>query len=115
VGQHRFLLVNDSEIQNISEGKHYNWSVDSGSTITSTSGIYSQWFVHKVAGSMYYYNGLWYYYDSSDKSIKASEIDGSNCQVIVSSSVTSGITGITGINGGVLKYTANGSTYTKNL
>ena len=52
---HRYLLRNDNEFNAMS---HYKWS---GAGTASVSTKYTNWFVHDVAGSMYYSNGLWYY------------------------------------------------------
>lgn len=114
-GFHRYLLRSDAEFLTISAGTHYSWKVDSGKPITCTSNKYSKWYVHDVAGSMYYYNGLWYYFDKATATIKAADINGNNMQTVISRSEVSGISGILGISNGVLRYSANGRSYSKTL
>ena len=64
---------------------------------------------------MYYYNGLWYYFDKPTATIKAADINGNNMQTVISRSEVSCISGILGISNGVLRYSANGRSYSKTL
>lgn len=115
VYSHRFLLRNDSEMLGFTgTNRHYDWSCTMYEGITSTSTMYTSWFVHDVAGTMYYYNGYWYYLDLSTNSIYKSTIYGGSKTVVVDGSSLSTIK-LTGITSGVLKYTVGGTAKTKTL
>ncbi len=110
---HRYLLRNDSEFKTLS---HYNWSsTGSAYGATSTSAKYENWFVHDIAGMMYYSNGLWYYYDKDSNSILSSKVNGTSTSVVVDGSNSDETLVIKGISSNVLTYTVNGITYTKSL
>ena len=99
--QHRFLLKNDNEFTQVSSNRHYSWIVYERYGTTSKSESYSNWFVHDVAGSMYYYNGMWYYSDDANNSIYKSDINGGNKSLVYQGS---SIIRIKGISSGVLTY-----------
>ena len=115
---HRFLIRNDQEFRTIYGTRpHYEWTVynDYGSSsVTSTSTKYVNWFVHDVAGTMYYYNGMWYYWDMSTNSIKCSTISGSGTKVIVDGSGKDQIK-LNGIKNGQMTYSIGNAQYTKSL
>lgn len=79
---HRFLLRNDAEMKAINPS-HYSFTCQNHTDYKSTSKRFETWFVHDVAGRMYYANGLWYYFDLKANSIVASDIQGNNKQTIV--------------------------------
>ena len=81
--------------------RHYSWIVYERYGTTSKSESYSNWFVHDVAGSMYYYNGMWYYSDDANNSIYKSDINGGNKSLVYQGS---SIIRIKGISSGVLTY-----------
>lgn len=113
---HRFLLRNDNEFETIKASRtHYNWYCSAKTGITSVSTRFTNWFVHDVAGCMYYYDGLWYYQDIESNSILCSDVNGNNKIVVVNGSDLTETVKLTGITSGVLKYTVNGKAYTKNL
>ena len=113
---HRFLMRNDDEFLTIKAARaHYDWYCSAKTGITSTSTSYSKWFVHDVAGCMYYYDGLWYYQDLESNSIVRSDVNGNQKSVVVDGSNTTNKIRLSGIASGVLKYTVNGSATTKNL
>ena len=76
--QHRFLLRNDDEFSTISSGEvHRNWYSYQIDNVSCSSQRFTNWYVHDVAGTMHYYNGMWYYRDVKTNSIKcAKEIVG---------------------------------------
>ena len=110
---HKYFIRNDNEFETNS-AKHYNWTVVNGSP-TSTSAIYTNWFVHNVASTMYYYKGLWYYKDISTNTIKASDITGTNTKIIVDGNVLQGTVEIVKVNNGELTYYCDGVEYRKNI
>lgn len=113
---HRFLMRNDEEFLTIKAARaHYSWYCSAKTGITSTSTRFSNWFVHDVAGCMYYYDGLWYYQDIASNSIVRSDVNGNHKSVVVDGSNTTDKIRLSGITSGVLKYTVNGSAATKNL
>ncbi len=113
---HRFLLRNDTEFETIKASRtHYNWYCSSKTGITSTSTRFTNWFVHDVAGCMYYYDGLWYYRDIDSNSIYCSDINGNSKTLVIDGNSKSETVKLNGITSGVLKYSVGGTTYTKSL
>lgn len=113
-GMHMYLLRNDDEFANKLSSKHYNWSAFSTKE-ASASEKYTDWFVHDVAGSMYYNNGLWYYYDNKTNSIMASTIEGKQSRVVVNGTALGNTVKLSGISDGVLNYYIGSEKYTKIL
>ena len=107
VNDHKYLLRNDSEFKSL---KHTSWKATS---VASKSTKYTNWFVHNAYGTMKYSDGLWYYYDKSSNSIKASDIKGVSTKVIVSN--CGGTAVIKSVKDNVVTYTVNGIVYTKNI
>ena len=60
-------------------------------------------------------SSLFKYFDKATATIKAADINGNNMQTVISRSEVSGISGILGISNGVLRYSANGRSYSKTL
>jgi len=114
---HRFLIRNDQEFSSIYASRnHYDWEVreDTALNNTSKSTKYTDWFVHDVYGTMYYNDGLWYYYDAATNSIVSSDILGNNRAVVVDGQGKDTIK-ITGMSGNVLTYTVSNATKTITL
>lgn len=107
---HRFLIRNDAEFKTIEADKaHYDWSV-ADVTVASTSTKYTEWYVHDVAGSMYYYDGMWYYWDMSTNSILCSDIEGKTTQIVYDGSNLGTIT-LNNISDGMLSYYIGSTLY----
>lgn len=100
---HRYLIRSDKEFQN--NLGHYNWKYIDDEQVCS-SDKFTSWFVHDVSGTMYYYNGLWYYINSVDNSIKCADIYGTTVETVVSGG--SSTLKLVGITGKQLIYTLNG-------
>lgn len=116
VYQHRFLLRNDDEFSTISSGEvHRNWYSYQIDNVSCSSQRFTNWYVHDVAGTMHYYNGMWYYRDVKTNSIKCANISGSVQRVVVDGATVSGTVKIKGINNGVLSYYVGSTLCTKNL
>ena len=116
VYQHRFLIRNDDEFSTISAGEvHRNWFSNDIDTVKCSSQRFTNWYVHDVAGSMHYYNGMWYYRDVKTNSIKCGNISGSVQRVVVDGATVSGTVKIKGIDDGVLSYYVGSTLCTKNL
>lgn len=111
--EHRFFIRNDEEFLDIGGKKHYNWSCTGGDK-KSASTKYEDWFVHNVSGSMYYYNGLWYYRDNSTNSIVCSDINNNSRKVVVDGTQKN-TTKVCGISGNVMTYMVGTQEYTMNL
>lgn len=115
---HRFLIRNDEEFRTIYASRnHYGWVTydnTSATSNTSNSTKYTDWFVHDVAGSMYYNNGMWYYWDINTNSVMCSTIEGNGIKVIVDGSGKDQIK-LKGIESGYLIYTIGNTQYTKSL
>lgn len=111
---HRYLLRNDNEFMNVLSGRHYGWVLDTVQTDCKSEKL-TKWFVHDVAGRMYYANGRWYYFDKASRTIKASDIYGNNQETIVSGITDSGTVKLSGISNGVLTYYVGSQKYTKIL
>lgn len=113
---HRFLMRNDKEFETITAARaHYDWYSSGKEGFKSTSTRFENWFVHDVAGCMYYYNGLWYYKDLKTNSIYRSDINGKNKSLVIDGKSNSATVKLIGITSGVLKYSIGGTTYTKSL
>lgn len=107
--QHRFLLKNDSEFENYSAKKHYNWYI-SKTDESSTSTTYSDWFVHDVAGTMRYYEGFWYFQQGN--SIMKAKVDGTEmCEVLQAT----GTVILNNLEDGKISYTVGGQAHTYDL
>ena len=116
VYQHRFLLRNDDEFSTISSGEvHRNWYSYQIDNVSCSSQRFTNWYVHDVAGTMHYYNGMWYYRDVKTNSIKCANISGSVQRVVVDGATVSGTVKIKGIDNGVLSYYVGSTLCTKNL
>lgn len=105
---HRFLLRNDAEFKE-NDVSHYDWKVPDAN-VASTSTKYKNWYVHDVAGTMYYYDGLWYYWDINTNSILCSDVEGSKKQTIYDGSKLGTIT-LKGISNGMLSYSIGSKVY----
>ena len=111
---HRYFLRNDNEFGSSMLGTaHYGWKC-SGANATSNSTKYENWYVHDVAGTMYYYNGMWYYLDINSNSILCSNIEGTVTKVVVDGS-NLGTISLTGISGNVLSYKIGTTQYSRTL
>lgn len=112
VYMHRFLLRNDEEFSTLLTGNlHYGWT---NFTQKAVSQRYTDWYVHDVAGTMYYYNGMWYYWDINTNSILCSNIEGTITKVVVDGSECERIK-LGGITGNVLSYYVGSTQHTRSL
>lgn len=113
--KHRFLIRNDKEFSTIKAARtHYSWAIGRDEKkVVFNSTKYVNWYVHDVAGSMYYHDGLWYYADLKTNSIMASDITGKINKVIVDGTNISGKVKIKGIAGNAVKYSVGSTVYTK--
>lgn len=114
--QHRFLIRNDDEFSTIAAARvHSNWYSYQIDDVTCSSNKYTNWYVHDVAGTMHYYNGMWYYNDLNSNSIICANISGSVQKVVYNGSAVSETVKIKGIENGVLSYYVGSNLYTKKL
>ena len=95
-----YMLRSDSEYYG--GLKHYSWNVY-GTDEKATSGKYYKWFVHDIEGKMRYYNGYWYYVDTTANSIIKAKSDGSEMITVLDGSKLDTLT-IDDITDGRLKY-----------
>ena len=95
-----YMLRSDSEYYG--GLKHYSWTVH-GTDEKATSGKYYKWFVHDIEGKMRYYNGYWYYVDTTVNSIIKAKSDGSEMITVLDGSKLNTLT-IDDITDGRLKY-----------
>ena len=95
-----YMLRSDSEYYG--GLKHYSWNVY-GTDEKATSGKYYKWFVHDIEGKMRYYNGYWYYVDTTANSIIKAKSDGSEMITVLDGSKLNTLT-IDDITDGRLKY-----------
>lgn len=92
---HTYLLRIKADFKN-----HYSWKYGyQGEDGSSTK--YTNWFVHDVPGTMYYYNGLWYYTNAAMTAVYASDINGDNKKELYTGSEIK----LNGIKNGILYYT----------
>ena len=94
-----YMLRSDSEYYG--GLKHYSWNVY-GTDEKATSGKYYKWFVHDIEGKMRYYNGYWYYVDTTANSIIKAKSDGSEMITVLDGSKLNTLT-IDDITDGRLK------------
>lgn len=111
---HRFMLRTDEEFTTTLTGNLHTGYTLKTATSAANSTRFKNWYVHDVAGSMYYYNGMWYYWDIKSNSILCSNIEGTVTKVVVDGSNSGKIT-LNGITGKTLTYTIGSTKYTKNL
>ncbi len=111
---HRFLLRTDDEFTTQLTGNLHTGYTKKTVSAAATSTRFSDWYVHDVAGSMYYYNGMWYYWDINTNSILCSNIEGTVTKVVVDGSNSGTIT-LKGISGKVLTYTIGSTQYSRTL
>lgn len=107
--QHRFLLKNDNEFQNVSTNKHYSW-YSANCDEASTSTRFSNWFVHDVAGTMRYYEGFWYFQQGNN--IMKAKVDGTEMSTVLQAT---GTVTLKNLEDGVISYTVSGKTMTFDL
>lgn len=117
VNAHKFLIRNSEEFKTIkgTSRAHYDWYYRYNTKEESTSTAFSEWFVHDIAGFMYYHDGLWYYRDKNTNSINCSDIYGNNMQVVIDGTGQVDKIQITGIQGNVMHYKIGSAQYTKEL
>ena len=114
--QHRFLLRNDKEFSTIAAARvHSDWMSYEKDNIESDSIKYTEWFVHDVAGTMYYCKGLWYYYDVDSNSIMRSDIEGKMKTTVVDGSKLTQTVKLIGISDNKLNYSIGNTNMTKSL
>lgn len=115
---HRYFLLNDVEIGI----DHFNWQYWNGGGYVdgvwqgeltkgtlSTSTKYSDWYVHNIAGDMFYDGGYWYYVENG--SIVKNNIEGTAYETVVSGTALK----IVSLDNGVLAYDDNGTVCEKKL
>lgn len=102
---HRYLLRTDEEMKTIVTVHRDFWCHEDKS-IQATSTRFKDWFVHDVYGQMYYYDGLWYYYDVNTNSIVCSDVYGNNRKTVVDG--TGSTVKLTNMVGNKISYKLNG-------
>ncbi len=111
--QHRFLLRNDDEFNTIAAARaHYNWTSYQVGNVTANSTRFKNWYIHDVAGKMFYHDGMWYYWDRNTNSIKCANITGTTMKTVVNGSSISEKLKIKSIENNILYY-YKGSTLCK--
>lgn len=114
---HRFLIRNAEEFRTIKGNSraHSDWYFYYNTKEESTSTAFTNWFVHDVAGFMYYHDGLWYYRDKNMNSIKCSDIYGNHMQIVIDGTNQTDKIQITGMQGNVMYYKIGSAQYTKEI
>lgn len=111
--QHRFLLRNDDEFNTIAAARaHYNWKSYQVGNVTANSTRFKNWYVHDVAGKMFYHDGMWYFWDRNTNSIKCANITGTTMKTVIDGSKISEKLKIKSIENNILYY-YKGSTLCK--
>ena len=111
---HRYLIRNDEEMGIINASSpHYGWSGEN-IKVSSVSTKYSDWFVHNVYGTMYYYHGMWYYWDNNTNSILCSDIMGKTTKTVVDGTGKDKLK-LSGLSGNKLSYYIGTTQYTISL
>ena len=112
--RHRYLIRNDEEMGTINASKpHSDWKCENVK-VSSVSTKYSDWFVHNVYGTMYYYHGMWYYWDNNTNSILCSDIMGKTTKTVVDGTDKDKLK-LSGLSGNKLSYYIGTTQYTISL
>ncbi len=104
---HKYFLRTDSEFTSMN---HYSFYCIGHDDVTATSSKYSNSFIHSVAGSLYYYDGYWYYADGS--SVKCATLTDSTGNEVFTAS---GNVQLVSITDGIISYKVGSTDYTYNL
>ena len=104
---HNYFLRSDSEFTSMN---HYSFYCIGHDDVTATSSKYSNSFIHSVAGSLYYYDGYWYYADGS--SVKCATLTDSTGNEVFTAS---GNVQLVSITDGIISYKVGSTDYTYNL
>lgn len=112
--RHRYLIRNDQEMGTVNASRPHSGWICETVNVSSVSTKYSDWFVHDVYGTMYYYNGMWYYWDNNTNSILCSDIMGKTTKTVVDGTSKDKIK-LSGISGNKLSYYIGTTQYTISL